>query len=234
MHTRGPVFLKFCLYLNEALSVSQAKMTDKREHAIHVLFLEPAPDDHWLNRLTSSLGERIHGKGFCHVEICIPAGRSGGTEGYVSSSIYNGESVTMTQKKTFANPGYTVHTEMVSTRQLQCISDGISEANRRQMSFDPVGMVLSMLPFPLGMTNDSKTFCSRYITELLQMGNVGGEGIQSLDARTTTPSKLHRILKNSVDVGVVGTVSHKQNDLRKNGYIPLQQYPQSTSIFSVE
>lgn len=209
---------------------------DNREHAIHVLFLEPAPDDHWLNRLTSSFGERLHGKGFCHVEICIPAGRSSGGNGYISSSIYNGESVTMTQKKTFANPGYTVHTEMVSTRQLQSISDGISEANRRQMAFDPTGMILSVLPFSMGMTNDSKTFCSRYITELLQMGGVGGDGIQSLDARITTPSKLHKILRKSVNVGVIGTVSHKQNELKKNGYIPLQSFPPSntTSVFSVE
>lgn len=85
----------------------------QRNYAIQTLYLTPTEKDHWLNRLTSMLGERAHGKGFCHVEICIPdlstnqssgsSSRGGG--GYISSSIYNGEGVTANRVKTFANPG---------------------------------------------------------------------------------------------------------------------------------
>lgn len=68
--------------------------------AVHVLFLEPIKKDHWINRMTGFVGGLLHGRGACHVEICIPDG-----QGYLSCSIYNGEKVTLSSKKTFANPG---------------------------------------------------------------------------------------------------------------------------------
>lgn len=82
-----------------------------QRHNIHVMFLCSQKDDHLLNRLTSMLGQRVHKQGFCHVEICIPDVESStympGREhaSYLSSSIYNGETVTLNKTKTFANPG---------------------------------------------------------------------------------------------------------------------------------
>jgi hypothetical protein len=81
--------------------------------AVHVLFLHPAAQDPVLNRLTSYMGRLTHGVGACHVEICMPHG-----DGFMISSIYNGETVNMSTTKSFANPGYTVHTLMVTDRQL--------------------------------------------------------------------------------------------------------------------
>lgn len=156
----------------------------QRQHAIHVLFLEPSERDPLMNRLTSALGARVHGRGFCHVEICVPhvpsasssasaaaqallphARQQGQAHGpaYVSSSIYNGETVTATGVKTFANPGYTVHTEVVTEDQLREISNGISEAVRMQIGFDHVGMFMAALPFRVAMPTwgHRKTFCSR-------------------------------------------------------------------------
>ncbi len=75
----------------------------QQRHNVHVLFLNDDKHDHVLNRLTSLLGSKVHKHGFCHVEIVIPDTESGG--GYLSSSIYNGETVTLTRTKTFANPG---------------------------------------------------------------------------------------------------------------------------------
>ena len=75
-----------------------------QRHNVHVLFLEDQKGDHILNRLTAMLGRRIHKQGFCHVEIVVPDVSTGE---YMSSSIYNGEKVTLTKCKTFANPGLT-------------------------------------------------------------------------------------------------------------------------------
>lgn len=180
------------------------------DHTIHILFLETSSQDPWLNRVTAALGGQVHGRGFCHVEICVPHLINGKEYGYISSSIYNGEKVTANGKKTFANPGYTVHTETVSTEQLKSILDGIHEANRMEVSFDGLGMYLSVLPFATPLSDNSKTFCSRYVTGLLQMAGL----VPNLDPRITTPSKLFRKLRESCTVGTVGTVEHKQGLLK--------------------
>jgi hypothetical protein len=232
--------------------------SQQQQHAIHVLFLEASPGDPWLNRLTSAIGSGVHGgRGFCHVEICVPrcdyaAASSRGHGDYLSSSIYNGETVTSTSVKTFANPGYTVHTELVSQHQLQALHDGIASANRRGVGFDALGMVASALPFYAGLASGSRTFCSRYVTELLQAAGVGGAEVRALDARITTPSKLHRVLMlqqraSGGSGGVVGTVPFKLARLigscaggknsRGCGYEPLHQHQLQippASLFSIE
>ncbi len=79
-----------------------------QRHNVHVMFLTPdTRSDYLLNRLTSMLGKRVHKQGFCHTEIVIPdmEHTTLGCPAYLSSSIYNGETVTLTKTKTFANPG---------------------------------------------------------------------------------------------------------------------------------
>lgn len=178
--------------------------------SIHVLFLETTSKDHWLNRLTANIGGKLHGKGFCHVEICVPS--SDGSH-YISSSIYNGEAVSMSRVKTFANPGYVVHTETISKAKLASMREIMSEYVRRQVGFDSLGMYLAILPFPTPLTRgSSRTFCSRYVTELLQMAGL----VTDLDPIITTPSKLFHRLKQSVDVGTIGTVEYKRASLMKD------------------
>jgi hypothetical protein len=80
---------------------------------VHILFLHPDEKDPVLNRLTGYMGLLTHGVGACHVEVCMPH-----HDGFMMSSIYNGETVNVTTTKSFANPGYTVHTLMVTDRQL--------------------------------------------------------------------------------------------------------------------
>lgn len=61
------------------------------------------------------------------------------------------------------------------------------------------------------------------MTELLQSAGVGGDAVASLNAKITTPSKLHRVLReslqaNSASTGVtpaVGTVPFKQGAISK-------------------
>lgn len=85
-----------------------------------------------------------------------------------------------------------------------------------------------MLPFRIpGMKSNKKTFCSRYITELLQMGGVLDE---SIEASITTPSKLYKIMKETTSVGVVvGSVSHKEN-LMMNSMMTLNSATNTTKL----
>jgi len=82
-----------------------------QRHNVHVLFLADQRGDHFLNRLTSMIGQRVHKQGFCHTEIVIPDLETStlACPTYLSSSIYNGETVTLTKTKTFSNPGDPVH-----------------------------------------------------------------------------------------------------------------------------
>jgi hypothetical protein len=115
-----------------------------------------------------------------------------------------------------------------------------------ELRFDGIGMWMAALPFHfgnLGFSSRNKTFCSRYITGLLQDAGIGGESVKRLNPHITTPSKLHKVLTSQQRVGVVGTVPFKQASLfGKNsgsGYEMLSQGPQrhqqqnQRSIFSI-
>lgn len=206
-----------------------------------MLFLEPDHrSDHWLNRLSASIGRRLHGRGFCHVELSMPSldrSRVGQHGGYVSTSIYNGETVRVVSTKTFANPGYVVHTLSVGRDQLQRITDFAHESQRRGVGFDALGMYLATLPFQLKPASQRHTFCSRYVVEALQ--DAGGiPGVEGLNASTTSPSKLYRSLAQATAPGgeqqqqqfssqggprqvpgVVGTVSFKLEQLKRHGSV---------------
>jgi hypothetical protein len=90
------------------------KVDLEQQHArqrlnVHVLFLGAKSNGHVLNRITAALARQVHKgqAGFCHVKIVIPDSEGEGRlGGYLSSSIYNGETVTLTKSKTFANPGW--------------------------------------------------------------------------------------------------------------------------------
>lgn len=181
------------------------------EHVIHVLFLETQPDDPWLNRATANIGERVHGRGFCHVEITMPNIYSGNSA-YVSSSIYNGETVTLTQTKTFANPQYVQHSMTVSTRELRDMLKFVNSSHERRVGFDQLGMYCALLPFEIRSKPENSTFCSRYVTECLQFADL--PYMRELNSALVTPSKLYKILttKNNQPT-VLGSVGYKQRVL---------------------
>jgi hypothetical protein len=186
-----------------------------------VLFLQPLPNDpheHFLNRLTSFIGERVHKKGFHHTEIVVPDIQSG-DGGFLSSSIYNGESVTLTRTKTFANPGYTVMTFMVTGSELQGIMNYLNESKRMQLSFDGLGMYLAALPVQLGFRRNRSTFCSKHVTMALKSGGI--DAVQGLNENIVTPSKLYKVLYENIpgDRKVAGTVPFKQQTMQQSGRI---------------
>lgn len=188
---------------------------------MHVLFLSAdGPKDHILNRITSALGARVHkNRGFCHTEICIPDLQN--PPSYLSSSIYNGETVTLTRTKTFANPAYTVVTFTVSRAELVQISDYLHEAKRMQLKFDSMGMYLAALPFQLNPFAGSSrtTFCSKHVTLALKAAGI--EAVTGLNENIVTPSKLYNVLKTKLDTNrlVAGTVDFKQQQLMAQGAI---------------
>lgn len=184
---------------------------------VSVLFLKGRGDDPFMNKITSWLGKAIHNnEGFCHVEITVP-----GHQGvYTSSSIYQGETVTMTHSKTFSNPGYLVHSIVVNAHELDSLTKFIKSKHDAKVSFDKFGMMFASLPFQVWSPSDSKTFCSRYVTEALQAA--GLECVQGVNASITTPSKLYNILKRGTSSrGVAGSVQHKQGLLKTEGKMPI-------------
>jgi hypothetical protein len=181
------------------------------KHTIHVLFLEPINDDHIINSSTAFLGTRIHGKGFCHVEISLPYSDSVGNS-YLSTSIYSGECVSVNKSKTFANPGYSVLSIGVNETQLNRLKEKIQENYTAQTAFDRIGMYLATLPIQLLPTRLRKTFCSKYITTLLQHADVAC--VRGLNPSITTPSKLYKVIRQSVQGStLLGTVDYKRNAL---------------------
>jgi hypothetical protein len=188
-----------------------------QNNEVHVLFLHPQNDDPFLNRITSMMGQAIHGKGACHVELAMP--HSGG---YMTSSIYNGETVNVTTSKTFSNPGYNVQTLLVSDTQLSTMKSKVLSCHGRKDSFDPVGMYLACLPLQIPHWKPrNSTFCSKYITEVLQTANI--QEVQGLNANITTPSRLLKILQPATR-NTIGSVTHKLKTMETRGvftYVPI-------------
>lgn len=190
----------------------------QKRHSIHVLFLQPSandPEEHFLNKLTSYIGSKVHGKGFHHVEIVVPDVTSPGS--YYSSSIYNGETVTMTKTKTFANPMYTVMTFSVNNAELSSMLDYLHDSKRQQVGFDRIGMMLAALPFQLGWRSRNSTFCSKHVTMSLKAGGI--EAVADLNENTVTPSKLFMVLHTRMpsERKVVGSVQYKENEMMNHG-----------------
>jgi hypothetical protein len=142
-----------------------------------------------------------------------------GDGGFLSSSIYNGETVTLTKTKTFANPGYTVMTFLVTGSELQGIMNYLNESRRMQLSFDGLGMYLAALPMQLVPRSSRSTFCSKHITMALKAGGI--EAVQDLNENIVTPSKLYKILHEKIpsDRKVAGSVPFKQQSMQQSARI---------------
>lgn len=194
-------------------------------YPIHVLFLQPLPGDpqeYLLNRMTSFLGQKVHSRGFHHTEIVIPdVDCQSSASSFLSSSIYNGETVSLTSTKTFANPGYTVTTFTVTGKELAGIRQYLYESKRMQLRFDAMGMYLAVLPFQLGPRSSRSTFCSKHVTCALKAGGI--EAVKDLNENIVTPSKLYRVLQERIPSSrkVAGSVAFKQQSMLQNARLPM-------------
>jgi len=154
--------------------------------SIRLLFLRAAADDHWLNRLVSHLDPP-----FCHVELEFDT--SSGPP--LATSLFADESVFL-RPRTFANPNYHILTLNVSDTAYARMLRLASDTAARGVRFDSHGMWCSILPCSLcAPRRADRTFCSAYVTTLLQEGGV--RGVERLAPERARPSTLYRLLCHS-------------------------------------
>ncbi len=168
--------------------------------SVRVLFLRAAPDDHWVNRLVSALDPP-----FCHVEIEFDLGG-----GALASSIYASETVFLKQR-TFANPNYAIVTLNVSDAAFERMLAFARQASERETGFSATAMYLSFLPHCCNTLGTGRTFCSAYVTSILQVGGV--QEVRGLAPCRTRPSTLFQVLARAQQQSF-STVPYKMNLLR--------------------
>jgi hypothetical protein len=185
-------------------------LEEMKNIAVYICFLHPNNTDPIVNQLTGLIGGWTHGSGLgtCHVEASMPHQGA-----FLNTSIYNGEKISINYVKTFSNPGYDVHTVMVSDKQLDAMKRMVFALHTRGDSFDAVGMYLACLPIAIPRFNNvNTTFCSKYITEILQAAGV--EEVKDLNPGITTPSRLLKKIR-PVTRNVLGTVPTKLHVFEK-------------------
>lgn len=177
---------------------------------VRLLFLKAVEGDHWINRLVSRVDPP-----FCHVELEFdmtdgaPQGTACDLKFFanvcgapkdapqtVATSIFAGESVFI-KTRTFANPNYTILTLEVSDQAFSRMYAAAHSAAKRGDRFSSAAMLRSWLPcccccntLPPG-----RTFCSAYVTALLQQGGV--QEVRGLNPANVRPSSLFRLLQDA-------------------------------------
>lgn len=123
----------------------------------------------------------------------------------VASSVYNGETVFMKQRR-FANPNYTIISLLVSDTQFKKMYAFCEHRTASSVAFNQTAMVCAFCPFLSKMLcrtsveTGPDTFCSEHVTLVLQAGNIP-EVSQHL-ASTVTPSRLYKLLANGKTAAV--------------------------------
>eukprot|EP00961_Rhodomonas_salina_P137049 1843677-Rhodomonas_salina.2 len=142
---------------------------------INVMFYKPPDTDPWLNRLVSWADPP-----YSHAELCFEDG--------TAASIFNGETVFL-QKRSFANPNYSIVTLTVEQESYAAMLAFCTRSSKERVGFDRLGMFTSLLPLQIAWKRSDVTFCSRFVTEALQVGGVSA--VAGLNSMHVTPSRLH-------------------------------------------
>jgi hypothetical protein len=175
---------------------------------VRVMFLKAVPGDPWVNRLVSALDPP-----FCHVEIEFDMSDErpllGGAP-TMASSIFAGESVFL-RPRSFANPNYTIITLNVTDAAFARMYKYAENAAARGTRFSNVAMYLSFLPAGCHAPHADHTFCSAYVTSVLQAGGV--HETRRLTPSRVRPSTLHRVLSTAQQQSF-STVPYKMNLLQ--------------------
>lgn len=176
-------------------------------NVVYVCFLKDVdPDEHIMNRLTNYVGSLMHGAGCHHVEFCFPDRGD-----YWSTSIYQGETVSISREKTFRNPGYKVYSMTVSDESLENAKRFIKSCVSN-VAFSPLAMYMSTLPVQLLPETylSGTTFCSKYVGEILQLAGISY--MERVNTNILTPSKLLKVVGNKCPP-MLGTVSYKAQSM---------------------
>ena len=146
--------------------------------SVHVHFYRPDAGDHWLNHVVTRFDAP-----YSHCDLQFDDG--------MATSVYQNESVYLVQNKTFSRENYDRVSLTLDLNEFNRMRDFCTDAHRRKVGFDLLGMVCTALP--VGVRRPTHvTFCSRYVLEALQQ--TGRPELMHQDSRTVTPSGLHRTL----------------------------------------
>jgi hypothetical protein len=179
--------------------------------SVRVLFLRAAPDDHWINRLVSTLDPP-----FCHVEIEFDLCGRAAPDAFpaelctLASSIYANETVFLKQR-TFANPNYAIVTLNVGDAAFDRMLQYARRASEQEVAFSGAAMYLSFLPHCCNTLQAGRTFCSAYVTSVLQAGGV--QEVRHLTPCRVRPSTLFHVLSGAQQQSF-STVPYKMGLLR--------------------
>jgi hypothetical protein len=165
---------------------------------ITIAFYRPGPDDRsWMNKLVAACCKNP----FSHCEMIFENG--------FATSILHGETV-FCKQRTFASDRYVFKgfsvSRLVHDRMYQyaCLQSTL------QVPFSSAAMLTPVIRWKLGAGNPG-TFCSKYIVEVLQQGNI--TWAMRLDPDYSSPSSLYDDLAQERNV-CFNTVPHKLNQLK--------------------
>jgi hypothetical protein len=179
-----------------------------RTRILVVAFLFPGPDDDKINQMVAKLSFYP----CCHVELVF--------EDQMAFSIFKGSNLFFKQRS-FSNPEYQLILLFVSPSEYDAVYSFCQQAHSSEVGFTDAGIVAAYAqPCPIFNTRPSfelgYTFCSKIVTEALQMGNV--PEVEHLVPCMTTPSTLFSALKDSRRV-VSHTVPYKCQQLMQVGRV---------------
>ena len=173
-----------------------------------VAFLFPGPGDDPFNRFVA----RVSRNKCCHVELVF--------EDQMAFSIFKGSNLFF-RPRSFSNPEYQLVSLYVTPSEYAAVYAFCKQAHSSDVAFTDAGMVAAyMQPCPVFNTRPSfelgYTFCSKIVTEALQMGGVAE--VEHLVPCMTTPSTLYSALKDSRRI-VHHTVPYKCQQLMEVGRV---------------
>ena len=173
-----------------------------------VAFLFPERKGLSLNRVVAELSWHKT----CHVELVF--------EDNFAFSIFAGSKLFF-KPRSFSNPEYTLISLTVSHAEYVAVYNFCKSAMTHDIGFTDVGMVAAYVqPCPMVLTAPSLetgyTFCSKVVTEALQMGPV--QEVEHLSPCTTTPSFLYGALLESKRK-IHHSVTYKCEQLKQVGSV---------------
>jgi hypothetical protein len=167
-------------------------------------FLQPEPDDHWINRATGYFS--AHNK--CHVELFFESLNQ-------CFSIVWGETARF-RPKCLSNPQYEIVSIAVPAKEYNDCLAYCQRVAALGCRFDDYGMWASYVPccarsVAAGTTEQlQKTFCSKLLVEALHAAQ--SPEVHDLHPSGATPSRLYSALLDSPR-RVCGSVPFKRRDM---------------------
>ncbi len=158
------------------------------QRMLTLAFLQPSPDDHWMNRLTGYVSSHP----FCHAELYFESIHQ-------CFSIMWGETACF-RTKNLSNPNYTLVSLGVSVKEYDSCLEYCRSVGGQNIGFDDRGMWSSWFPSCLccsscepASQHKGVTFCSKVITEALQFAGV--KEVEHLTPAASTPSRLFECVR---------------------------------------